>query len=384
MKKAFLIITFVLLIIFAWTWPYIKELRHEGFTFEIAYYYFMGRPDHTFDPKDAAPQLDYSKESSWASLPMISDEADLIPAGEVGVDQLNSQVDVFFVHPTGYLKGKHWTDPLEQESATKENTQWMMANQASVFNGCCSIYAPHYRQASLYSYYDTEKVREEIHAFVYQDVKKAFEYFIKNYSNGRPFVIASHSQGTHHSIRLLAEEIDGTDLYPRMVGAYIIGGEISKSWMNKMNDIYICDGSKELGCLVHWDTINETLINKNMPRFKNNVCVNPITWKNEGSLSNLTDSKGAVYISGNFAIDFIGDDEPRGETFGPLEAPIKQYVQAQCKNGILFASDQSGTRFQGFGGSSGNYHGLDFALFYMDIRENAILKVKTYLKSNTK
>ena len=121
-----------------------------------------------------------------------------------------------------------------------------------------------------------------------------------------------------------------------------------------------------------------------MPRFKNNVCVNPITWKNEGSLSNLTDSKGAVYISGNFAIDFIGDDEPRGETFGPLEAPIKQYVQAECKNGILFASDQSGTRFQGFGGSSGNYHGLDFALFYMDIRENAILKVKTYLKSNTK
>ena len=55
-----------------------------------------------------------------------------------------------------------------------------MANQASVFNGCCSIYAPHYRQASIYSYYDTEKVREEIHSFVYQDVKKAFEYFIKN------------------------------------------------------------------------------------------------------------------------------------------------------------------------------------------------------------
>ena len=156
MKKAFLIFTFVLLIIFAWTWPYIKELRHEGFTFEIAYYYFMGRPDHTFDPKDAAPQLDYSKESSWASLPTILDEADLIPLGEEGIDQLNSEVDVFFVHPTGYLKGKHWTDPLEQESATKENTQWMMANQASVFNGCCSIYAPHYRQASIYSYYDTD------------------------------------------------------------------------------------------------------------------------------------------------------------------------------------------------------------------------------------
>jgi hypothetical protein len=47
------------------------------------------------------------------------------------------------------------------------------------------------------------------------------------------FIIASHSQGTHHSIRLLAEEIDGTDLYSRMVGAYIIGGTISKDKMMK-------------------------------------------------------------------------------------------------------------------------------------------------------
>ena len=46
---------------------------------------------------------------------------------------------------------------------------------------------------------------------------------------------------------------------------------------------------------------------------------------------------------------------------------------------FIFASDQTGTRFQAFGGSKGNYHGLDYALFYMDIRENAILKVKTYL-----
>ena len=60
-------------------------------------------------------------KKAWASLPTILDEADLIPLGEEGVDQLNSEVDVFFVHPTGYLKGKHWTDPLEQESATKEN-----------------------------------------------------------------------------------------------------------------------------------------------------------------------------------------------------------------------------------------------------------------------
>ena len=379
MKKILLILACLLLVIVAWVFPYIDELRDQGLTAEMAYGYFFGGPDHPFDPNDAVTQLDYSKQSSWASLPQIVDEADLIPAGEIGVDQLNSKVDVFFVHPTGYLKGHHWTDPLEVESATKENTQWMMANQASAYNGCCSIYAPHYRQASIYSYFGSDELREEIHAFVYQDVKKSFEYFIENYSKGRPFILASHSQGTHHSIRLLAEEIDGSDLHSRMVGAYIIGGEISKDWIKGMSDISICDSPSQLGCLVHWDTINVTYLNKDMPRYKNNICVNPITWKNEGSLSDLADSKGAVYVSGQFALDFTGDDGPKGENFGPLEAPIKQYVQAQCKNGILFASDQTGTRFQAFGGSVGNYHGLDYALFYMDIRENAMLKVKTYL-----
>jgi enamine deaminase RidA (YjgF/YER057c/UK114 family) len=121
-----------------------------------------------------------------------------------------------------------------------------------------------------------------------------------------------------------------------------------------------------------------------MPIYNSNICVNPITWKNEGAISNLADAKGAVYVSGEFALDFTGDDDPKGETFGPLEAPLKQYVQAQCKNGLLFTTDQTGTRFQAFGGSEGNYHGLDYALFYMDIRENAMLKVKTYLDNNSK
>ncbi|MDC0030065.1 DUF3089 domain-containing protein [Pseudomonadota bacterium] len=379
MKRTLLTFALLLLAFIAWAFPYIDELRDQGLTVETAYGYFFGGPDHPFNPNDAVPQLDYSKENSWASLPSIKDDADFIPAGEEGVDQSTSQVDVFFVHPTGYLKGHYWTDPLEEESATKENTQWMMANQASAYNGCCSVYAPHYRQASIYSYFGTDELREEVHAFVYKDIKKSFEYFIDNFSNGRPFILASHSQGTHHSIRLLAEEIDGTDLYSRMVGAYIIGGAVSKDRMNEMNDISICDSPTQLRCLVHWDTFNVTYINKEMPFYKNNICVNPITWKNEGALSDLSDAKGAVYVSGEFALDFTGADGPKGETFGPLESPLKQYVQAQCKNGLLFASDQTGTRFQAFGGSSGNYHGLDYALFYMDIRENAKLKVKTYL-----
>ena len=379
MKKILVITVILLFILTAMVYPYLKDLRTQGLSFEMAYDYFFSGPNHSFDPKIASPQLDYSKRSSWASLPFIEDEADFIPLGEKGINQLKSEVDVFFVHPTGYLKGEYWTDPLDEESATKENTRWMMANQASVFNACCSIFAPHYRQASIYSYFGSKELLEEVHAFAYQDVKKAFKYFLKNFSKGRPFIIASHSQGTHHSMRLLKEEIDGSELYSRMIAAYVIGGMVSKTQTQKLINISICESAAQLGCLVHWDTFNETYIDKNLPMYNDNVCVNPISWKNEGALSILSEAKGAVEISGIFSLDFSGDDSPKGVKFHPLKAPLKKYVQAQCKNGILFATDQTGTNFEGFAGSQGNYHGLDFALFYMDIRENAKLKVKTYL-----
>ena len=381
MKKFLLITALLISSIGIWVYPYIDDLIDQGLTMDLAYDYFFSGPDHVFDPSRAVAQLDYSKNSSWAALPLIKDEADMIPEGESGIDQNNSPVDVFFVHPTGYLKGDYWTDPLEEKSATMENTQWMMANQASTYNGCCSVYAPHYRQASIYSYFGSDELRAEVHNFVYQDVKKSFEYFIDNFSNGRPFIIASHSQGTHHSIRLLAEEIDSSDLYPRMVGAYIIGGMISKDWMSSMENIGVCESAEQIGCLVHWDTMNVAQINKDMPLYSNNICVNPISWKNEGSLSELQDAKGAVPVSGEFVLEFSGDDGPTDQIFTPLEAPLKKYVQAQCKDGALFASDQTGTRFQTFSGSGGNYHGLDYALFYMDIRENAKLKVLTHLNS---
>ena len=381
MKKFLLITALLISAIGIWVYPYIDDLIDQGLTMDLAYDYLFGGPDHAFDPSRAVAQLDYAKNSSWAALPLMKDEADMIPEGESGIDQNNSPVDVFFVHPTGYLKGDHWTDPLEEKSATMENTQWMMANQASAYNGCCSVYAPHYRQASIYSYFGSDELRAEVHNFVYQDVKKAFEYFIEHFSNGRPFIIASHSQGTHHSIRLLAEEVDSSGLYQRMVGAYIIGGMISKDWMSNMENIGVCESAEQLGCLVHWDTMNVTQINKDLPVYSNNICVNPITWKNEGSLSELQDAKGAVQVSGEFNLEFSGDDRPTDQIFAPLETPVKKYVQAQCKDGALFASDQTGTRFQTFSGSGGNYHGLDYALFYMDIRENAKLKVSTYLNS---
>ena len=144
---------------------------------------------------------------------------------------------------------------MDLDSGTEENIDWVMANQASAFNGCCNVYAPRYRQANIFAYFGSEEERESILGFAYQDVKTAFEYYLNNYNNGKPFVLASHSQGTHHSMHLLSDIIDNSDLYERMVAAYLIGAvniPLSPEWFAEMENIKPCNNASDLGLsLIH-------------------------------------------------------------------------------------------------------------------------------------
>ena len=50
-------------------------------------------------------------------------------------------------------------------------------------------------------------------------------------------------------------------------------------------------------------------------------------------------------------------------------------------NGMLLVSDQSETPFGQAGALGTNYHGLDYPLFHMDIRENTKLRVAAFMAS---
>lgn len=342
----------------------------------------FGGPSLPFDASNAVSPPDYTDSGNWAALPEIEGLEDRTPAGITNTTiQGQAPVDVFFIHPTGLLQGKDWVSSLDPHSATEENTQWMMANQASAYNGCCNVYAPRYRQASIFVYLKNLEVREEGLAFAYQDVARAFDYFLENHNQGRPFVIASHSQGTHHATRLLQERIAGTELAQRMVAAYIIGGSTPQSAVDEMEGIEVCDGAAELGCVIHWDTYNESAIDQSVSGSQRNVCVNPLSWRVNGGLADKSQHGGGVEGSGSMKISLLGDDVATGIVFGKLREPVPNALQAQCKDGILFVTDQSDTAL---GGSAarlpgGSYHLLDYPLFHMDIRENVNLKVAEYL-----
>lgn len=310
------------------------------------------RPDQTFaeDTKHEAP--DYSNTIAWAALPMKDDPADITPEGAVD-GQAGAAVDVFFIHPTTYYKSDHWLQPLDDADANRITDDQVLRGQAAVFNSCCAIYAPRYRQATLFSFMDDGGDGDRAIEFAYQDVEDAFDYFIQHYSQGRPFIIAGHSQGGLHADTLLKRKIVGTELETRLVAAYPIG-----YYLDGKGSVPVCENATDTGCQVTWNAVAP-----DAPSFQEttgSICVNPLNWQNDGSRADFSASQGAVDYGAS----------------GDLEVGV---VDAQCVDGRLHVSEVRSPNFNVEFFGPGNYHIYDFSFFHMDIRKNASERVAAYL-----
>ena len=121
--------------------------------------------------------------------------------------QQDQTVDVFFLHPTTLTdqEDDRWNADFQDAKLNAKTDYSSILYQASTFNEY-RVFAPRYRQAHIRSYFTTDTTRAR-QAFdtAYEDIRQAFTYYLKNYNQGRPIVIASHSQGSTHAIRLLKE-----------------------------------------------------------------------------------------------------------------------------------------------------------------------------------
>jgi|SRR5579871_277757 len=334
------------------------------------------KPHHGWDPARKAAAPDYADARNWAATPAAPGLTALVPKGSAAKD---AGVDVFFVHPTGEMDGGDWNSPLDANSQTEENTKWMMANQASVFNGCCAIYAPRYREASIFTYFSAPPdIFKKTMDLAYGDVDRAFTHFLEHYSKGRPFILASHSQGTFHAFRLIRERIDGTPLADRMVAAYLLGGGITDKDVAGLKTVHACGSATDIHCLIHWATWGE---GGGAPEREDKLlCVNPLSWARDGAYVPASEHKGAVPQSGRFQIlPWFSERPASGMQFPPLGAPVVHWTWAECRKGVLTVADQSKGPLSGMDLGRKNYHGLDYPLFAIDLRENAVLRAETFL-----
>ena len=343
------------------------------------------QPSKRFEAENMVQQLDYSKGQHWASLPQRNDESDFLPEGvKTNQNDGDAAVDVFYIHGTGYTNGQFWTSPITMNSATAENTRFSLANEASIFNGCCNIFAPRYREASLFSYIAVDRAeRERIMASVYPDIAKAFDYYLQHLNNNRPFIIASHSQGTHHAMRLIKELIDNSNLASKMIAAYLIGGiikPVTYPYLNSLKQISACAKANDIGCIIHWDTFGEGGSERVFKSKDKALCTNPLTWTTGPKVAESQYHLGAAAISGAYTMKFYGSDDIDPILFQSQVKVTQGVTQAQCRDGTLYVRDLSDTEYSKLGSMKDkSYHGIDLPLFHMNIRQNVKVRIEHYL-----
>ncbi|HEY3812964.1 MAG TPA: DUF3089 domain-containing protein [Caulobacteraceae bacterium] len=336
----------------------------------------MTKPDKPFNQMTPPPAPDFDKPDAWFAFPGRNGLERSTPPGFAAVDEATAPADVFFIHPTMYLHNDVWN--AAYDVAGDYNAPVLLA-QASDFNGCCRIYAPHYRQASLAGLKNHAAVE-----LAYGDVAKAFRWYIAHENHGRPFIVASHSQGTGHLVRLLQDEIlNNPQLKKQLVAAYAIGAYAPSSFATL--GLPACTEATATGCIVSWNTTQKgrtgaRMLTRNVDYWWQGkhqmsgtlaaICTNPLIWTADG-VAPASANAGALTFP----------TPPYPKTATTLPALTPHLTGAQCKDNLLEV-DVPDSAPKGFHDALtfvyGSYHKNDYGLFYASIRQNASDRVKAW------
>jgi pimeloyl-ACP methyl ester carboxylesterase len=304
----------------------------------------------------------YEQLHYWAAHPLKHDPSDSTPLPYLPVEK-DSSVNVFFIHPTTFTSKKaiankpyttsYWNASLLHQSLNIQTDNSTILNQASAFNRY-PVYAPRYRQAHLQSFYLPDSIAAPFFDTAYADIKSAFLYFLHHHAGQKPFIIASHSQGTLHAGRLIRELIEGKALAQKMIAAYIVGLAVPEHYFEQLPP---CTKPDQTGCFVTWRTFKRGYVPQSVKEEKfKSVVVNPVSWTTDTLFVPRSQQLGAVLFKFN--------------------KPSPANVSTQIHGNVLWSTKP---RFAGnIFFTTKNYHIGDINLFWKDIRNNVDTRVRAY------
>lgn len=318
---------------------------------------YSSQPAYQFKSVDHKP--DYTDLHYWAAHPWKNDPSDSVPRPLRSAFRQDSSVDVFFIHPTTLTSNddQRWNADIDDAAINAKTDYSSILYQASVFNESCRVFAPRYRQAHIKAFFVPDSVSKPYFDMAYEDIKAAFIHYLKYYNNGRPIIIAAHSQGTKHAGRLLKEFVENKTLQQQLVCAYIIGLPVPDNYFENLKP---CEDPLSTGCIVSWRTFHTgyeggSFIEKEKFR---SIVVNPLTWTRDTAFVPASYNKGGVL-----------------KKFNKL---VPRVANAQVHQNILWTDKPNvpGKILL----TTKNYHVGDINLFYMNIRENVAARIRAFNK----
>ena len=320
-------------------------------------------PKGHFEAAGAGSGPDYTLASSWLARPGLSNDPSLwLPDGVQPATA--GKAAVFYLHPTTYLANDRWNAPLQPGADTEMRSRLFVQSQASAFNSAGEIWAPRYRQAAYGAFLLKSADAQKALDFAYADIARAFDRFIAE-AGDRPLILAAHSQGALHLLRLLTEQKDR--LRGRLVAAYVVGWPISTTADLPALGLPACTSPTQTGCVLSWMTFaepaNSDLIlgqwskaagaDGRERRRSEVLCVNPLTGTQNGAAPPSA-NPGTLLPSAGFNSASL----------------VPGKVGARCDSGLLIISGEI-PPLGPYALPGNNYHVYDYALFWAAIRRDA-------------
>jgi hypothetical protein len=221
------------------------------------------------NPPAFAP-ADYSKDSSWLCLPGRADTCSasqpttiLGPQGygsrDVQPVAKDPPLDCFYVYPTVS------SDPrMNSDMAAGREEKIAVETQFARFSSVCRPFVPVYRQMTLAAVaaYSAGANIDAAAKLAYADVLAAWRTYLRKRSDGRPFVLIGHSQGSLMLQQLITREIENDPaLSKRMALAIIPGFNVlvpqGKLVGGTFNTTPLCSHPDEIHCVISWTSFRE-------------------------------------------------------------------------------------------------------------------------------
>jgi DUF3089 family protein len=314
-------------------------------------------PFQTYKPP---PAPDYAQRKAWFLLPTHPDAP--LPTAP--------PADVFFVAPTTFEGGDQWNDPIGDPHSDRMFRRVMAPNYAAPFVRIGRIFAPRYRQASLYSLLTLREDARDARKFAYGDVATAFRYWRDHDGGTRPFLIVGVEQGGTLASRLVAEEVaPNPQLRARLAGAYLIETVAPATHPALLP----CSRRDEAGCLAAWVSVPDTELGRARV-----LLDRALVWDANGDLQNLQGAAlcfnpilGATTDEPAPARMHAGAVNATGLEWGARPAFLARQVSARCEGGVLRVSAPRSTSLEPAGSWTEQRMAPGFNLFYADLENDA-------------
>ena len=317
-------------------------------------------PYQTYDPP---PAPDYTQARAWALIPGVSNTGSGTPSS-----------DVFFVHPTTYDGGREWNAPIGHRDAAQVLSRAVLPNYAGPYQQFARVFAPRYRQASLYTLLTLRDDARDARAFAYRDVREAFRIYLERHNEGRPFLVVGVEQGGLLAARLIGEEILPNPAL-QFAGAHLVETAVP------VGALPACTARNQAGCVLAWLSVPE-----GEDAAARRLLERAVVWRGDG-LENL-DGRAPLCVNPLLgratsqaapAALHHGGANASGLEWGLRPAMLKRQVAARCIDGLLRTSLPESPSLRRAGSWAERRRVPAYNLFYADLEADARARIAALL-----